>query len=56
MERSVKNPIVVDEEEDKENTHPPAPSTSVSVRPTEPPRPQRSRAVGARIENVPDFV
>ena len=55
-ERSVKNPIVLDEEEDKENAHPPGPPTSVSVRPTEPPRLQRSRAFGARIQNVPDFV
>ena len=52
---SVENPIVLDEEEDKENA-PPAPSTLESVRPTEPPRLLRSRAFGARIENVPDFV
>ena len=37
---SVKNPIVLDEEEDKENA--PPPSTPESVRPTEPPRLQRS--------------
>ena len=49
---SVENPIVLDEEEDKEN----APRTPESVRPTEPPRLQRSRAFGARIENVPDYV
>ena len=50
---SVENPIVLDEEEeDKEN----APTTPVSERPTEPPRLQRSRAFGARIENVPDYV
>ena len=49
---SVKNPIVLDEEEGKEN----APSTSESVRPTEPPRLQRSRSFGARMENVPDYV
>ena len=47
---SVENPIVLDdEEEDKEK----APTTPESVRPTEPPRLQRSRAFGARIENVP---
>ena len=46
---SVENPIVL---EDKEN----APTTPVSERPTEPPRLQRSRAFGARIENVPDYV
>ena len=55
MEESVENPIALDEEEDKENV-PPPPSTPESVRPTEPPRLQRSRAFGARIENVPDYV
>ena len=49
---SVENPIVLDEEEDKEN----APTTPESVRPSEPPRLLRSRAFGARIENVPDYV
>ena len=49
---SVENPIVLDEEEDKEF----APRTPVSERPTEPSRMQRSRAFGARIENVPDYV
>ena len=49
---SVENPIVLDEEEDKEN----APSTPESVRPTELPRLQRNRAFGARMENVPDYV
>ena len=42
---SVENPIVLDEEEDKENA--PHPTTPESVRPTEPPRLQRSRAFGA---------
>ena len=51
---SVENPIVLDEEEDKENA--PPQSTPGSVRPTEPPRLQRSRAFGARKENVPDYV
>ena len=55
MEGSVENPIVLDEEEDKENAAPP-PSTPESVRPTEPPRLQRSRAFGARMENVPEYV
>ena len=54
MGGSVENPIVLDEEEDKENA-PPAPSTPESVRPTEPPRLQRSRPFGTRIENVPDY-
>ena len=55
MEGSVGNYIVLDEEEDKENAAPP-PSTPESVRPTEPPRLQRSRAFGARMENEPDYV
>ena len=52
---SVGNPIVLDEEEDKENSAPTA-TTPVSERPTEPPTSLRSLAFGARIENVPDFV
>ena len=51
---SVENPIVLDEGEDKENA--PPPTTPESVRPTESPRLQRSRAFGARMENVPDYV
>ena len=51
---SVENPIALDEEEDKENA--PPPTTPESVTPTEPPRPQRSRPFGTRIENVPDYV
>ena len=53
MGGSVENPILLDQEEEKENT---LPSTPESVRPTEPPRLQRSRALGARIGNVPDYV
>ena len=54
MGGSVGNPIVLDESEDKENS-PPAPSTPESVRPTEPPRLQRKRPFGARIENAPYY-
>ena len=54
MEGSVENPVVLDEEEDKENA--PPPSTPKSVRPTDPPRLQKSRPFGTRIENVPDYV
>ena len=50
---SVENPIVLDQEQDRENA---PPSTPLSERPTEPARLQRSRAFGARIENVPDYV
>ena len=51
---SVENPIVLDEEEDKENA--PPPTTAKSVRPTETPRLQRSRAIGARKKTVPDYL
>ena len=51
---SVENPIVLHEEENKENA--PPPSTPESVRPTETPRLQRRRAFGARMENVPQYV
>ena len=54
MEGSVENPIVLDEEEDNEKSAPT--TTPESVRPTEPPRSQKSRPFGARIENVPDYV
>ena len=54
MEGSVEKPIVLDEEEDKENA--PPPTTPESVRPTEPPRLQRSSAFGARMESVPNYV
>ena len=58
MRDEVENPILFEEEkeeeEDKENAPPPI--TPESVRPTEPPRLLRSRAFGARIENVPDYV
>ena len=49
------NPIIVDDEEDKEKS---APSTTTpeSDRPTEPPRLLRSRPFGTRMENVPDSV
>ena len=50
----VENPIVLDEEEDKENA--PPPTTPECARRTEHPRLQRSRAFGARMENVPDYV
>ena len=50
---SVENPIVLDEERDKENA---PPTTPVSERPTEPPRLLRSRAFGARLESVPEYV
>ena len=50
---SIENPIVLDEKENKGNAPPLTPNT---IRPTEPPRLQRSRAFGARLENVPEYV
>ena len=54
MGGSAENAIVLDEEQDKENSAPT--TTPVSERPPEPRRLLRSRAFGARIENVPDYV
>ena len=54
MEGSVENPIVLDEEEDKESD--PPPTTPESLRPREPLRLQRNSALGARIESVPHYV
>ena len=51
---SVESPIVLDEEQDEENA--PPPSKPESVRPTETPRLLRSRAFGAGIEKVPDYI
>lgn len=50
------NPIIVDEEEDKENEPPSTPTTS--WRPNEPPPLRRSfgRDFGQQIENLPDTV
>ena len=49
------NPIIVDDEEDKENSAPTKPKPE-SERPTEPPRFLRSRPFGTRLENVPEYV
>ena len=48
------NPIIVDDEEDKENSAPT--TTPESERPTEPPRLLRSRPFATRLENVPESV
>ena len=53
MEGSVEKPIVLDEEEDKENDPPP---TTPECQTHRTPGLQRSRAFGARMENVPDYV
>ena len=51
---SVENPIVLYEEEDKDNA--PPTTTPESVRPTEPARLQRIGAFGAGTAKVPDYV
>ena len=55
MGSSAENPILLDEEEDKENS-PPTTTTPVSERPTQPPALLRTRPIGTRIENVPNYV
>ena len=55
MGSTAANPIIVDNEEDKENSASAA-TTPESERPTEPPRLLRSRPFGTRLENVPDSV
>ena len=49
------NPILFDDEEDKENSAPTT-TTPESERATERPRLLRSRPFGTRVENVPDSV
>ena len=55
MGGSAENPILLNEEEDKENSPAPA-TTPVSERPTQPPALLISRPFGARIENIPNYV
>ena len=56
MVGSVEDPIVLDEEEDKENSLPPAPSTPESELSTEPPRLLRICSFRNGRKNVPDSV
>ena len=49
------NPIIVDDEEDRENSAPTT-TTQDSERPTEPQRLLRSRTFGTRLKNVPHSV
>ena len=49
------NPIINDDEEDKENSAPTT-STPECERPTEPPRLLKSRPFATRLENVPEYV
>ena len=56
MERpTAANPIIVDNEEDKENSAPKT-TTPESERPTQPPRILRSRPFATRLDNMPDSV
>ena len=50
------NPIIFDDEEDKENSAPATTTAPESERPTEPPRLLKSRPIGNRLENVPESV
>ena len=51
------NPILNDDEQDKENSPPPTHSTTpVSVRPSQPPLLMRNRPIGTRNENIPNYV
>ena len=54
MGGSAENPILLDNEEDKENS--PPTTTPISERPTQPPALLMSRPFGTRIENVLDYV
>ena len=54
MGGSAENPILLDQEEDKENS--PPPTTSVTERTTCTPASLRSRSFGTRKENVPEYV
>ena len=51
-----KNPILIDEEQDQENSLPPLPTTRVSDRPTQPPVLMGSRPFGTRMEKVPNSI
>ena len=53
MGGSAGNPILLDKEEDKDNS---LPTTPVSEWPTRPPALLRNRSIGKRIENVSDHV
>ena len=51
------NPILIEEEQDKEKSPPrPHPTTPVSERPTQPPVLMRSCPIGTRFENFPDYI
>ena len=53
MGGSAENPILLDEEEDMQNS---PPKTPIFEKPTQPPALLSSRPFGKRIENVPDYV
>ena len=55
MGASADNPILIEEEENKEN-FPPTTTTPVPERATRPPALVRSCPFGTRMKNVPDYV
>ena len=50
------NLILIDEQQDKEKSPPPLPTTPVSERKTQTPVLMRSRPFGTGLENVPESV
>ena len=57
MRSMAEEPILIDEERDKENSlSPPHPTTPVSEKPTRPPVLMRIRPSGKRLGNVLDYV
>ena len=56
MASMAENPILISEEQDKENSPPPLPTTPNSKRPTQSSLLIRSRHFGAFLENVPGYV
>ena len=49
------HPILIDKEQDRENSPPLPPITPVSERPTQPTVLMRSRPFGTRNDNLPDY-
>ena len=56
MGSMAENPILIDEEQDRENSPPPLSITAVSERPTQPLVLKQSCPFGTKFENVPDYV
>ena len=56
MGSMAENSILIDEEQNKENSPPLHPTTPVSERPTQHPMLTKKCPLGTRIENVPDYL